>query len=144
MFADVIEFEDGLQLVQTRGTAMQAAADAERAAWSASSDLESAQVEELCVQARRARRWKSPTYFAREISSFRAHGACERAADGPSLGAMKAIPLAVAGAFHTDHAARRERLTAALSKVTMRKPRIPVVSNVDARRTTIRKRFATC
>jgi [acyl-carrier-protein] S-malonyltransferase len=47
---------------------------------------------------------------------------------------MKAIPLAVAGAFHTpimDSAV--ERLAAALSDVKMGKPAIPVVSNVDAR-----------
>ncbi len=51
----------------------------------------------------------------------------------PSLGAMKAIPLAVAGAFHTQiMESARQRLTAALAEVPMKKPRIPVVSNVDA------------
>ena len=46
---------------------------------------------------------------------------------------MKAIPLAVAGAFHTQiMESARQRLTAALSEVPMKKPRIPVVSNVDA------------
>lgn len=35
-FAGVLDFREGLQLVQKRGAAMQAAADATRAAWSAS------------------------------------------------------------------------------------------------------------
>ena len=44
------------------------------------------------------------------------------------------IPLAVAGAFHTPLMQTAvERLTAALAEVEIRPPRIPVVSNVDAR-----------
>jgi len=50
------------------------------------------------------------------------------------MGAMKAVPLAVAGAFHTPiMRPADERLAVALEKVSLRKPRIPVVSNVDAR-----------
>jgi [acyl-carrier-protein] S-malonyltransferase len=47
---------------------------------------------------------------------------------------MKCVPLEVAGAFHTvlmEPAV--ERLAAALERTTLRTPRIPVVSNVDAR-----------
>ena len=47
---------------------------------------------------------------------------------------MKVIPLAVAGAFHTPLMQPAvERLRAALADVPMKQPRIPVVSNVDAR-----------
>jgi [acyl-carrier-protein] S-malonyltransferase len=47
---------------------------------------------------------------------------------------MKVIPLAVAGAFHTNlMQSAVERLRQALAGVPLRKPRIPVVSNVDAR-----------
>ncbi len=46
---------------------------------------------------------------------------------------MKAIPLAVAGAFHTDiMQSAVARLAAALADVRMERPKIPVVSNVDA------------
>jgi [acyl-carrier-protein] S-malonyltransferase len=46
---------------------------------------------------------------------------------------MKAIPLAVAGAFHTPIMnSAVERLATALSDVKISKPGIPVVSNVDA------------
>ena len=54
VFAGALSFRDGLQLVQRRGEAMQAAADASRAAWSASW-AGAATVEELC-QAAAARR----------------------------------------------------------------------------------------
>ena len=46
---------------------------------------------------------------------------------------MKTIPLAVAGAFHTPLMQPAvERLKKALSRVTLSKPRFPVISNVDA------------
>jgi [acyl-carrier-protein] S-malonyltransferase len=62
-------------------------------------------------------------------------GACERAAEeAERAGAMKAIPLAVAGAFHTVLMQPAvDQLAEALSGVTLKTPRIPVVSNVDAR-----------
>ena len=61
--------------------------------------------------------------------------ACERIADlATAAGAMKVIPLAVAGAFHTSlMQSAVERLRKALADVPMQRPRIPVVSNVDAR-----------
>ncbi len=47
---------------------------------------------------------------------------------------MKAVPLAVAGAFHTQiMRPADERLAEALAGVPMHPPKIPVVSNVDAR-----------
>ncbi len=46
---------------------------------------------------------------------------------------MKAVPLAVAGAFHTEiMRPADQRCAEALADVPMRKPRIPVISNVDA------------
>ncbi len=46
---------------------------------------------------------------------------------------MKVIPLAVAGAFHTEiMQSAVPRLAAALQIVPIESPRIPVLSNVDA------------
>ncbi len=46
---------------------------------------------------------------------------------------MKVVPLAVAGAFHTSiMQPADQRLATALSGVTLKRPRMPVVSNVDA------------
>ncbi|MBA4016151.1 MAG: [acyl-carrier-protein] S-malonyltransferase [Pirellula sp.] len=134
-FAGVIEFEDGLRLVQERGSAMQAAADAVPSGMVSILGLERPQVEELCAQARQGDILEIANLLCPgNIVVSGANGACERAAElAPSLGAMKAIPLAVAGAFHTKiMQSARDRLTAALAEVPMKKPRIPVVSNVDA------------
>jgi [acyl-carrier-protein] S-malonyltransferase len=62
------------------------------------------------------------------------NAACERVAEAAvKAGAMKAIPLAVAGAFHTPIMQPAvDRLASALEGVQLRSPRIPVVSNVDA------------
>ena len=60
--------------------------------------------------------------------------ACERAAEmAQRLGAMKAVPLAVAGAFHTEiMRPADEHCAEALADVPVHKPRIPVISNIDA------------
>jgi [acyl-carrier-protein] S-malonyltransferase len=51
-----------------------------------------------------------------------------------AAGAMKCVPLEVAGAFHTALMQPAvARLTAALAAAEFRAPRIPVVSNVDAK-----------
>jgi [acyl-carrier-protein] S-malonyltransferase len=63
------------------------------------------------------------------------NAACERMADlATKAGAIKAVPLAVAGAFHTPIMSTAvERLKAALAGVQMSPPKLPVISNVDAR-----------
>jgi [acyl-carrier-protein] S-malonyltransferase len=63
------------------------------------------------------------------------NAACERAAEmAQPMGAMKAVPLAVAGAFHTQiMRPADQRLAEALADAPMRRPKIPVISNVDAR-----------
>ena len=49
-------------------------------------------------------------------------------------GAMKCVPLEVAGAFHTQlMEPARDKLTEFLKKIDFREPRIPVISNVDAK-----------
>merc|ERR1711988_1892503 len=52
----------------------------------------------------------------------------------PDFGARMAVKLAVAGAFHTDFMAPAvSKLEEVLATVEVSKPRIPVVSNVDAK-----------
>ena len=60
--------------------------------------------------------------------------ACERLGQTAlDAGAMKVIPLRVAGAFHTPlMQSARDRLAAALAEVELRSPKIPVVFNVSA------------
>lgn len=136
VFAGVMSFEDGLRVVQVRGEAMQAASDATPSGMVSVLGLERDQVESLCDKARggdvlRLSNFLCPANIA--ISGSKT--ACERATElAPEMGAMKAVPLAVAGAFHTSIMQPAvERLKAALADVEMHAPRIPVILNVDAR-----------
>ena len=136
VFAGVMSFEDGLRIVQQRGRAMQDAADAVKSGMVSILGLEAAKIEELCSQARapgeilQIANYLCPGNIV--VSGHKA--ACEKVAElAPLAGAMKAIPLAVAGAFHTPLMQPAvDRLAEVLSKITLKSPRIPVVSNVDA------------
>jgi [acyl-carrier-protein] S-malonyltransferase len=136
VFAGAIEFEDALRLVAVRGDAMQEAADATPSGMVSILGLERAQVEALCGQARHDDTLQIANLLCPgNIVISGTNSACERAAEiAPSAGAMKAVPLAVAGAFHTPiMASAVERLTEALADARIGRPSIPVVSNVDAR-----------
>ncbi len=105
VFAGVMQFEAALKVVQKRGEAMQAASDAVPSGMVSVLGLELEKVEQLCREARgegeilEVANRLCPANIA--ISGHAS--ACERAAElAESLGAMKAVPLAVAGAFHTQ------------------------------------------
>ncbi len=136
VFAGVMEFEVGLQVVQQRGEAMQAASDETPSGMVSILGLERAQVEELCEQVRAEGEVLQPANFLcpANIVVSGHNAACERIAEAAmQAGAMKVVPLAVAGAFHTPiMESSVERLVTALSAATLCRPRIPVISNVDA------------
>lgn len=135
VFAGVLSFEGGLRVVQQRGMAMQKAADATAGGMVSILGLERSEVEKLCQQARGDEILEIANLLCPgNIVVSGAVGACERAAElAPKMGAMKAVPLAVAGAFHTQiMRPADEELAAALAEVELQKPRIPVISNVDA------------
>jgi [acyl-carrier-protein] S-malonyltransferase len=135
VFAGVMEFEDGLTLVQRRGAAMQEASDATPSGMVSILGLERVEVEALCEKARQGETLKIANMLCpANIVISGALAACERAAEmAQSFGAMKAVPLAVAGAFHTEiMRPADQRCSEALADVPMQKPRIPVISNVDA------------
>jgi len=134
VFAGAMTFEDGLRLVQRRGEAMQQAADATPSGMVSALLLEREQVEDI--------RKEASTSGVLEIANILCPGnivlsgenaACERAADLITKAGGKAVPLAVAGAFHTKIMEPSDaRLAEALAGVPIKKPEIPLVSNVDA------------
>ncbi|MGI6415027.1 MAG: ACP S-malonyltransferase [Thermoguttaceae bacterium] len=135
-FAGVLDFETGLTLVQKRGAAMQEAADATPSGMVSILGLERIEVEALCERARQDQVLEIANLLCPgNIAVSGVNEACERAAEAAvGAGAMKAVPLAVAGAFHTEiMRPADERLAEALEGVVLRKPNIPVISNVDAR-----------
>lgn len=135
VFAGVMEFEAGLGVVQQRGEAMQAAADAAASGMVSLLGLEVEQIDALVEQARGDDVLVVANYLCpgnTVVSGSLA--ACERVAKAANAaGAMKVIPLKVAGAFHSSLMQPAvEKLSAALADVPMNRPRVPVVSNVDA------------
>ena len=136
VFAGAIEFETALSVVKTRGEAMQAASDATPSGMVSLLGMELDAIEKLCDEARGDGILQIANYLCPGNTVVSGNiEACERVAElAVQAGAMKAIPLAVAGAFHTPIMQPAvERLTAALASATISAPRIPVISNVDAR-----------
>ncbi len=135
VFAGVMDFEAGLRVVQERGRAMQAAADAVASGMVSILGMEREQIESLCAQSRGSDTLEIANLLCPGNIVVSGHkAACERVTDAATAaGAMKVIPLAVAGAFHTSIMQPAiERLRKALADVPLKTPRIPVVSNVDA------------
>jgi len=136
VFAGVMDFEDGLMLVQRRGAAMQAAADATPSGMVSILGLERSQVEALIEKVRGDDILEVANLLCpANVVISGSNAACERAAEAAqAFGAMKAVPLAVAGAFHTRiMRPADDELAEVLARVPMHRPKIPVISNVDAR-----------
>lgn len=136
VFAGVMEFEPALRVVQKRGEAMQAASDAVPSGMVSVLGLERSQIDEVVAQAQQGQILQVANLLCPgNIAVSGENAACERVAElAVKAGAMKAIPLAVAGAFHTPIMQPAvEKLAAALADVPLSRPKIPVVSNVDAR-----------
>jgi [acyl-carrier-protein] S-malonyltransferase len=135
VFAGAIEFEAGLKLVRLRGQAMQAAAMAARSGMVSVLGLDENQVDELCRRVEPfGRLWKANLLGPGNIVVSGDLPALERVESvAAELGAMKVIPLAVAGAFHSPlMKPADQQLAEFLAQTSILPPRIPVYSNVDA------------
>ena len=134
VFAGAMTFEDGLRVVQRRGEAMQAAADANPSGMVSVLLLDREKVSEICQAASSAGKiWIANYLCPGNIVLSGENSACERAAELAEQAGGRAIPLAVAGAFHTEIMKPADsRLSEALGGVGLKKPEIPVISNVDA------------
>jgi [acyl-carrier-protein] S-malonyltransferase len=129
--AGVLSFEDGLNLVRQRGRFMQEACDATRGGMAAVIGLDEEPTREVCAAA------------GVELANLNCpgqlviSGEAEKIAQAVELakakGARRAIALPVAGAYHSAlMAGARPRLAAALERVRLNAPGVPVVSNVTA------------
>ena len=135
-YAGGLEFADALRLVQRRGQAMQAAADAVKSGMASVLGLDLEQLTAVCDSVRSDDEVLQPANLLcpGNIAVSGHISAIERLEPAAKeAGAMKVIPLSVAGAFHTSLmepavAALRE----ALDEMPIQDTRIPVYSNVDA------------
>ncbi len=134
--AGLITFEDGLRLVHQRGRAMQAAADATQGAMVSLMGLDEDKTRELCREAGQGDLLEPVNFNCPgQIVVSGAIAACDRAVElAPEYGALKAIRLEVAGAFHTammDSAA--DALRQALSACQIAEPGdVKTIANIDA------------
>ncbi len=136
VFAGAIRFDDAVRLVDVRGRAMQECAEARPGAMVAVLGLERERLQVLCDEVRAGDVLEIANVLCPgNIVASGSSAACLRLAEAAtSAGAMKCVPLEVAGAFHTRMMEPAvSRLSQALAAVEIRPPRIPVVSNVDAR-----------
>lgn len=134
--AGVISFEDGLRLVQKRGQAMQAAADATDGGMVSIIGLDEEKVNELCQEASEGEVLAGVNYNCPgQIVVSGSKGACKRAeALAEKYGAMKAISLTVAGAFHTSMmSSAADTLGNAIANSNVGEPGdVKVVANINA------------
>jgi [acyl-carrier-protein] S-malonyltransferase len=129
--AGAMSFEDGLRLVRQRGRFMQEACEATRGGMAAIIGLDEAPTREVCAQAGVAlANLNSPGQIVISGAADRITQACELA---KAKGARRALPLTVAGAYHSPlMASAQPKLQAELARVAVNPPSVPVISNVTA------------
>ena len=95
--------------------------------------VDEAGAEKICQAARQAGRiWPANYNCPGQVVVSGERAACAKAAEvAESLGAQRAVPLAVAGAFHSPlMTSAREKLAPALASLEVRDLEFPVVANV--------------
>jgi [acyl-carrier-protein] S-malonyltransferase len=136
VFAGAMDFEAALKVVRRRGQVMQAAALATPSGMTSILGLDEPKVDELCRRiAPFGRLWKANLLGPGNIVvSGDAAAVAQVESVAAELGAMKVIPLAVAGAFHCALMKPADQeLARILDETPIATTRVPVYSNVDAR-----------
>ena len=126
--AGVLDFESALRVLEARGRFMQQACEEQESGMISLLGATPEQVQSIC--ARSGLTVANINSDAQVVLSGLKTGVATAAAVAAEL-AVKAIPLNVAGAFHSPlMASARERLAAVLETVAFQAPRIPVLANV--------------
>jgi [acyl-carrier-protein] S-malonyltransferase len=129
--AGVMAFEEGLRLVRQRGQFMQQACEATQGGMAAIIGLDEAKTREACREAGvQLANLNCPGQIVISGPADKMTAACELA---KAMGAKKAMPLTVAGAYHSAlMASAQPKLDRALKAIPLRAPGVPVISNVTA------------
>lgn len=129
-----LSFEDGARIVSERGEAMQFAADERPGSMTALLGISDDDADAACRRAD-GDVWVANYNAPGQIVIAGEAGALERAgAAAKELGAKRAMPLPVGGAFHTPYmASARERLRDVIGSAALHAPEVPVIANIDAR-----------
>lgn len=129
--AGTFRFEDGLRVVRARGRFMHEACEATRGSMAAVIGLDEGPTREACEAAGvTLANLNCPGQIVISGAADRIPAAIEAV---KARGAKKAIPLTVAGAYHSPlMASAQPRLAAELAHVTLHAPAVPVIANVTA------------
>ena len=129
--AGVMTFDDAISIVRQRGRFMQEACDATKGGMAAIIGLDEGTTREVCGQAGvELANLNCPGQIVISGPADKMPAACELA---KAKGAKRALPLNVAGAYHSAlMASAQPKLRAALGKVPIEIPMVPVISNVTA------------
>jgi [acyl-carrier-protein] S-malonyltransferase len=129
--AGAVSFEDGLRVVRQRGRYMQEACDVTQGGMAAVIGLDEAPTREVCAQAGVVlANLNCPGQLVVSGEADRIEKACDLA---KAKGARRAIPLPVAGAYHSPlMASAQPKLQAELAQARITAPAVPVISNVTA------------
>jgi [acyl-carrier-protein] S-malonyltransferase len=129
--AGAMSFEDGLRVVRQRGRFMQKACDVTRGGMAAIIGLDEAPTREVCAEAGVVlANLNCPGQLVISGEADKINNAVELA---KARGAKRAIPLPVAGAYHSPlMASAQPKLQTALEKINIAAPNMPVISNVTA------------
>jgi len=134
--AGVISFEDALILVKKRGGAMQAAADATDGGMVSIIGLDEEKVNQLCSEASEGEVLAGVNFNCPgQIVVSGSKTACSRAEKlAEKYGAIKAVRLEVAGAFHTEMmSSAADDLAEAIGKCKISEPGdVKTIANIDA------------
>jgi [acyl-carrier-protein] S-malonyltransferase len=129
--ASAMSFEDGLRVVRQRGKFMQEACDVTKGGMAAIIGLDEAPTREVCTEAGVVlASLNCPGQLVISGEAEKIAKACELA---KTRGAKRALPLTVAGAYHSPlMTSAQPKLLAELTKVHISAPAVPVISNVNA------------
>jgi [acyl-carrier-protein] S-malonyltransferase len=136
VFVGSLEFEEALEIVGARGRYMQDSCDQEPGGMVAVLNLDVEKVKEAVDRGGKLGPIGIANYNSqKQIVISGASAALEEAVRvARELGCRRAVPLPVAGAYHSPlMAGAAERLEPHLRKATIRSPRIPFYPNVSAR-----------
>lgn len=129
--AGAMSFEDGLRVVRLRGRFMQEACEATKGGMAAIIGLDEGPTREVCAEAGvELANLNCPGQLVISGEADKITKACELA---KARGAKRALPLTVAGAYHSRlMASAQPKLREALAGVTLSAPTVPVIANVTA------------
>lgn len=132
-----LTFEDGLRLVAARANAMQKACDAHPGTMAAIIGLSDDKVEAVCEEVRASGTVVVPANYncpGQLVISGDKEGIMEACEKLKAIGAKRALPLKVGGAFHSPFMQQaKDELQTAIEQTTFSEPQCPVYQNVDGR-----------